>query len=141
MPQFHRTAAAFLAAATIAAASPAIGFAGELAEGDQVIELQEWRQMTEGRTVHYSLAGRHWGREYFHADRDSATFVSADGDCVTAPWVYADGVFCFSYTGMDCFRHVRRGDMLLALPLGDGAEQVIERITTEPLSCEPPLSS
>jgi hypothetical protein len=42
---------------------------------------------------------------------------------------------------MDCFRHIRRGDTLLAVPLSDGATQVIEKITDGPLSCEPPLSS
>ena len=115
--------------------------AGEILPGDQEISLQEWREMTEGRTVWYSLGGVHWGREYFHPGRDSATFVSADGDCATAPWVYADGVFCFAYTGMDCFRHIRRGGALLAVPLSDGATQVIEKITDGPLSCEPPLSS
>ena len=141
MFRFRRPLAAALATLALGAMPATVGLAGELASGDQVIGVEEWRQMTQGRTVHYSLGGRHWGREYFHPDRDSATFLSADGDCVTAPWVHADGVFCFAYTGMDCFRHVRRGDRLLALPLGDGAEQVIERITAEPLSCEPPLSS
>jgi hypothetical protein len=94
--------------------------AGALQPGDHEIGLEEWREMTDGRTVWYSLNGQHWGREYFHPGGSSATFISADGECVTAPWAYADGIFCFSYSGMDCFRHIRR----------DG-----------PLSCEPPLSS
>jgi len=126
-------------AITIAAAAAAA--AGEILPGDQEITVEEWREMTEGRTVWYTLDGAHWGREYFHPGRDSATFVSADGDCATAPWVYADGVFCFAYTGMDCFRHIRRDGVLLAVPLSDGATQVIEKITDGPLSCEPPLSS
>jgi hypothetical protein len=110
--------------------------------GDAPIPLEEWRALTTGRTVWYSLNGRHWGKEYFHPGRDSATFVTADGDCVTAPWIYADGLYCFAYAGMDCFRHVRRGETMLAIPYEPGGqEQVIERITDTPLSCEAPLSS
>lgn len=134
----HRAlaASALVLALTVAAAQ-----AGDILPGDQEIGLAEWREMTEGRTVWYTLDGRHWGREYFHPGTDSATFVSAEGDCATAPWVYAEGVFCFAYTGMDCFRHIRRGDQLLAVPLSDGVTQVIDKITDGPLSCEPPLSS
>lgn len=135
MPRALFAAALLLACATHATQ------AGEILPGDHQIDLDEWREMTDGRTVWYTLDGQHWGREYFHPGTDSATFVSANGDCATAPWVYADGVFCFAYTGMDCFRHIRRGDQLLAVPLSDGATQVIEKITDGPLSCEPPLSS
>ena len=128
-------AAALLPLLTLAAP------AADLQPGDEEIPLSEWREMTEGRTVWYSLNGVHWGKEYFHPGGASATFVGAEGMCATAPWAYADGLYCFSYTGMDCFRHVRRDGQLFALPLSDGAAQQIERITDGPLSCEPPLSS
>ncbi len=127
------------AALSLAFAAPAA--AGGLQPDDEVILLDEWREMTEGRIVWYTLRGGHWGKEYFHRGRDSATFVSAQGECVTAPWTYAEGIFCFAYTGMDCFRHVRRDGQLLAIPLSSGETQVIERITDGALSCEPPLSS
>lgn len=119
-------------------ATAAAATAGEIKPGDIEIPLSEWRQMTEGRTVHYTLDGRRWGSEHFHPGGISATFVAADGQCVTAPWTYAKGVYCFSYSGMDCFRHVRRGEGLFAIPLGGGLEQEIVAITAEPLSCEPP---
>lgn len=115
--------------------------AADLQPGDEEIPLSEWREMTDGRTVWYSLNGVHWGKEYFHPGGETATFVGAEGLCATAPWAFADGLYCFSYANMDCFRHVRRDGRLLALPLSDGTEQVIERITDGPLSCEPPLSS
>ena len=116
--------------------------ATELQPGDTPIPLAEWRQLTEGRVVWYSLDGRHWGREYFHRGRDVATFVAADGTCMTAPWVEAEGIYCFAYSGMDCFRHIRRDGQMMAVPLSDGDAQTIDRITDDgPLSCEPPLSS
>jgi len=129
----------FCAAALAALLAPAAG-AGDVQDGDEIILIDEWRAMTRGRTVYYSLDGVHWGKEYFHPEGDRATFLASSGDCVTAPWVYADGVYCFSYTGMDCFRHVRRDGQLLAIPLSEGQAQIIERITVEPLSCEPPLT-
>jgi hypothetical protein len=119
-------------------AAPAL--AGSAPEGEP-IPPEEWRALTAGRTVWYSLNGRHWGKEHFDAERDRATFLGADGACVTAPWMYADGVYCFAYGGMHCFRHLRRGETIVVVPLGDGAEQTVEKIDRTPLSCEPPLSS
>ena len=133
-----RPALALLTALTLAAPVAAT----ELMPGDETIPVAEWRRLTEGRVVWYSLDGRHWGREYFHRGRDIATFVAADGTCMTAPWVEAEGIYCFAYTGMDCFRHIRREGQMLAVPLGDGDAQTIDRISDDgPLSCEPPLSS
>jgi hypothetical protein len=128
----------------LALAAPVVAMAAgatEPAPADQPIGLDEWRALTDGRTVHYEIGGQLWGREHFHKGRDSATFVAPDGQCMTAPWAYAEGVYCFAYQGMDCFRHVRRGGRLFAVPLsGEGGAQEIVRITDEPLSCEPPLA-
>ena len=131
----HRLAAlAALIAAPALAAGPQ--------PGDVPIPLEEWRAMVEGRTVWYSLDGEHWGKEYFHPGKSSATFLARDGQCVTAPWVYAEGVYCFAYAGMHCFRHVRRGEEIVVIPIeGEGGEQTVERIDDAPISCEPPLSS
>jgi hypothetical protein len=130
-----------LAACLVAAAVPLSAQSSDVMPGDTPVPVEEWRALTEGRVVWYSLDGRHWGREYFHRGRDVATFVAEDGTCMTAPWVEAEGIYCFAYSGMDCFRHVRREGELIVLPLGDGAAQTIERITDDgPLSCEPALS-
>ncbi|TVQ52673.1 MAG: hypothetical protein EA355_14705 [Rhodobacteraceae bacterium] len=136
-----------LPAALIAAAA-VVSPAGVLATSDpevqteeEVIGLDEWRAMTEGRTVWYSLRGRHWGKEHFHRGRDEATFMTPQGECMTAPWMHNDGVFCFAYGGLHCFRHVRRDGELFAIPTAGGEEQRIVRIDDTPLSCEAPLSS
>jgi hypothetical protein len=132
------TALALVLAAPLAAMAAG---AAEPAPAEEPIGLTEWRAMTDGRTVHYEIGGQVWGREHFHKGRDSATFVAPDGECMTAPWAYAEGVYCFAYQGMDCFRHVRRGGRLFAVPLsGESGAQEIVRITDEPLSCEPPLA-
>jgi hypothetical protein len=115
--------------------------AGALASADQDIPIAEWREMTEGRIVWYSLDGRHWGREYFHPGGRAATFVAADGTCMTTSWTYANGVYCFAYGGLDCFRHVRRDGAMLAIPTSNGAIQTIDQITDGVLSCDDALSS
>lgn len=128
-----------LIAALALAAAPALA-AGPQPD-DVPIPLEEWRAMTEGRTVWYALRGEHWGKEYFHPGKDSATFLAASGECVTAPWAYAEGLYCFAYSGMHCFRHVRRDGEIVVIPLGEGEEQRVEKIDDTPVSCEPPLSS
>lgn len=111
-------------------------------DGGAPIPIEEWRAMTRGKTVWYALDGAHWGREYFHPDRDVATFLGRDGQCLTAPWAYVDGVYCFAYGGLHCFRHLRRDGEIVVVPVeGDGAEQTVERIDRTPVSCEAPLSS
>jgi hypothetical protein len=131
----------FLAIALIAAPLVApFALAGEDAPGEPIL-VDEWRAMTAGRTVWYSLNGEHWGKEHFHPSKDQATFVGADGECVTAEWIYADGVYCFAYGGLHCFRHLRRGGEIVIAPLGDGAVQTVEQIDRTPLSCEPPAMS
>lgn len=137
----RRRALPVLALALAAPLAAMAAGATEPAPADEPIGLAEWRAMTDGRTVHYEIDGQVWGREHFHKGRDSATFVAPDGECMTAPWAYAEGVYCFAYQGMDCFRHVRRDGRLFAVPIaGSGDTQEIVRITDEPLSCEPPLA-
>lgn len=126
----------FVLAALIAA--PAFASA---ASAEEPIPPEEWREMTLGRTVWYSLDGAPWGREHFHLDGRTATFVTHDGQCMTAPWAWSDGLYCFAYDGLHCFRHVRRDGAMLAVPESGEPAQVIEKITDEPLSCGPSLSS
>jgi hypothetical protein len=129
-----------LAAVLFAVTLPCMAPASDLLPGDVPVPVEEWRSLTEGRVVWYSLGGAHWGREYFYRGRNLATFIGHDGTCMTAPWIEADGVYCFAYSGLDCFRHVRRDGKLFVLPLGDGQPQTISRITDDgPLSCEPAL--
>jgi|OM-RGC.v1.023555888 hypothetical protein len=111
-------------------------------EAGTPIPPEEWRAMTRGKTVWYALDGAHWGREYFHPDSDVATFLGRDGQCLSAPWAHVDGVYCFAYGGLHCFRHLRRGEEIVVIPVdGDGGEQTVERIDRTPVSCEAPLSS
>lgn len=131
---------ATIAAVLLATALPAASLGETPLPDDLAVPVEEWRRLTEGRVVWYSLGGVHWGREYFHRGRNVATFVAYDGTCMTAPWIEADGIYCFAYSGLDCFRHVRREGQLTVLPLGGGQPQTIEKITDDgPLSCEPPL--
>ncbi len=105
------------------------------------IPVEDWREMTAGRVVWYSIEGRHWGREYYDPERDRAVFVGADGTCLSGGWAAQDGVYCFAYAGLHCFRHVRRGARIVILPVPDGVEQTVERITDDgPLACTPPLT-
>lgn len=108
---------------------------------ERAVPLEEWRALTDGRTVVYHLDGELWGREFFHPGGGRATFLFRDGACMTGAWTYADGLYCFAYSGLDCFRHLRRDGRLVIVPEGGGATQTVEAIESAPISCGPALSS
>ncbi|GIX13570.1 MAG: hypothetical protein KatS3mg118_1529 [Paracoccaceae bacterium] len=113
---------------------------------DQPIPLEEWRRMTEGRTVYYYVDGQFFGREYYWPGTDMVTFQHASGQCADARWDYADGIYCFHFDRPHCFAHVRRGERIFVIPRavplgGDETEQEVRRIVAAPFSCAPGLSS
>lgn len=120
--------------------------ADEPAAGDLPIPLQEWREMTAGRTVYYYIDGTFFGREYYWPGRDMVTFQHASGQCTDARWEFDAGIYCFFFDRAHCFSHVRRGDRIMIIPQsvpdgGLGSEQEVRQIVTMPFSCAPGLSS
>ena len=107
---------------------------------------REWRSLTAGRTVWYSLGGALWGRESYRTDEDSVVFQFPDGQCLEAFWSWDDPWYCFDFgaalgeDGPHCFRHVRHDGELWAISR-QGAPQRIERIDLSPVSCDPDASS
>ncbi|MGF1444744.1 MAG: hypothetical protein ACFBRM_00920 [Pikeienuella sp.] len=112
----------------------------DLAPGDRLIPGEEWRAMTTGKVVWYAIEGRLWGREFFHPNGTQSIFVASDGTCLEGVWWEGNGVYCFSYEGLHCFRHVLRGDQILIVSITGGEVQTVERITDDgPLACTPPM--
>lgn len=116
-----------------ALSAPAGGHSAEAA-----IPLEEWRALTLGKTVHYSIGGRPAGREYYPEAGDFAVFLTPDGMCVEGPWAFDEGRFCFLYgEALQCFAHLRRGDDIVSRPEAGGDEQIVARISKdEPISCD-----
>ncbi|MEM7547375.1 MAG: hypothetical protein AAF367_17740 [Pseudomonadota bacterium] len=107
--------------------------------GDSLIGLGEWTRLTSGKTVYYSIDGEYQGKEYYAPGEAFLVFIAPDGQCIEGVWAYTDGRFCFSYgADFQCFAHLRRGEKLFSRPDTGGAEQEIERIVEEPLTCGVP---
>jgi hypothetical protein len=133
-----RLAAFALALALMPALSPAIA-------GDEPIPPEEWRKMTLGRTVYYYIGGSFFGREYYWPGSDMVTFQHVSGACAEAPWDFAEGRYCFYFDRAHCFRHVRRGDEIVIIPVNpeneDATEQTVKKIAPVSFTCDPGTTS
>ena len=109
------------------------------ATADGLLSLDEWTELTDGKTVHYSVDGQDAGREYYPTGGGFAVFVAPDGSCVEGPWAHTDGRFCFWYgADFQCFYHRRKGEELVSEPDSGGQVQIITDIKdNEPLFCAP----
>ena len=114
------------------------------------IPLEDWRARVLGRTVHYYIDGEPFGREYYFPDGRGVIFQHVGGTCLEGEWVYREAIAAYCYLwpeAVSCFRHVMRGDETLILPVEpDGSPslsgpQTVERITPQPLSCGPAVTS
>lgn len=111
-----------------------------LAPGEQPFSAEEWRALTDGKTLYYFEWGRFTGREHYHAGSDRVTFArTEDRGCVEGTYIDAvaprgEVVFCFDWDERVCFQHFRRDGEIIARRQ-DGGEAVIFKITDEPLAC------
>ncbi len=110
----------------------------DLGTGLRQIPVEDWRALAIGRVVWYAIDGVHWGREYYFPDGQRAVFLASDGTCLSGIWWEAEGVYCFAYEGLHCFRHVEVDGRILVVSTTGGEVQTVERITEDgPLSCAP----
>lgn len=109
------------------------------AASETVMSSDEWRRITEGKTVHYEIDGAPGGREYYPRGQSFAVFVRPDGSCVEGPWAHAEDRFCYWYgADFQCFYHIKRGKTLLSRPDTGGADLKIVKIEkSAPPRCEP----
>jgi hypothetical protein len=111
------------------------------------VPQEEWRALTEGRTVWYFARDGLWGRElYRRPDADASggivTFEHRDGLCLDARWTHNAGLYCFDFGEgpPHCFRHLRWEGRLFAISLS-GDVQEVKRIDNSGVSCgAPPVS-
>lgn len=106
--------------------------------GDAMIEPDDWRAMTSGKTLYYFKDGELYGKEYYAPD-GGVTFRFPSGLCVEGRWAHADGKYCFAFQGDDqlhCFWHVMREDKVVVIGEADGEEQTVDRFEDgEPMGC------
>ena len=131
-------------AAAILAALPVVAAATEpRLPGLADIPVEEWRQMSEGRTLTYTIGGEFWALERYAPGSDRVTLQFHDGSCLEGRWEYVAPLYCFHWEGegTSCFRHARLGQDILVLETRDGVEtgalQTMSAVSDAPLSCGP----
>lgn len=138
----HRLPAA--AVATLAVLLPAMLSAASQtpAEGTD-IPVEEWRAMSEGRTLTYRIDGELWALEHYTPGTNRVQIELFDGTCMTGTWDYAAPHYCFHWDGQgtSCFRHTRKGDEILVIEASDGHDtpmtQTMTGVSDTPLACGP----
>lgn len=107
----------------------------------------EWRALSDGKTLFYLEWGRFTGRERYFAGSDRVVFQrTEDNGCSDgvyafreAPEAAGGGLYCFYWDERVCFQHFKRGDQIIARRV-DGSEAVIFRINEEPVTCSDEVS-
>ncbi|RMF34364.1 MAG: hypothetical protein D6754_15175 [Alphaproteobacteria bacterium] len=128
-----------IALALILLAAPMAAAAGAR---DKPIPLEEWRSMTDGRTVYYYIDGVFFGREHYWPGTNMVTFQHASGLCADAHWTYRNGIYCFHFDRPHCFAHVHRAGRIVIIPDNvepdeTAQEQEVRLISPAPFSCQP----
>lgn len=124
------------------AAPAADGGTPEAGEGERTyLDAEGFRLLFEGKTVHLSSGGRHYGSEYYKPG-DHSIWIAAGSPCRKGDWYYQSEHICFLYQedGPYCWRVFRRDGRFFAEST-DGFELEIYKIENKPLRCEDDLVS
>lgn len=93
-----------------------------------------FRDLVEGRTVHYTYEGEYYGSEQFFTG-DRATWQNPSGSCERGHWWEAGVEMCFRYGTVSCWKVFEAGDRRHAVSRS-GLKVDIESIDDKPLLCE-----
>lgn len=117
--------------------------------GERNLGEDEIRDMTSGKTFHYTLLGEPRGAEQHFTD-GRVTWLLPDGECMHGVWIVKKEVLCYFY-GLDrygCWNVVANSEdgttsfRHAPVDLDGAADQnspsvYINRISEEPVSCAP----
>lgn len=108
----------------------------------EIVTPEEFRAISEGKTLYFTRNGRLFGIEQFYKRRRS-TWQFADGECDDGVW-YPEGEYiCFQYTknpDAQCWTFLKTDDGYVARPEGAGPESdlFLHSIDQKPLDCKGP---
>ncbi len=106
------------------------------------ISYEDWRAMTDRKTVVYEIDGETYGYESYRGG-GNVTIRLADGSCIDGTWFMQQTAFCFDWQGgpLNCFNHKRLDGAIYVVGLENGVEtadiQMVSRIANIPVSCGP----
>lgn len=105
------------------------------------LDADAFRALFEGKTLHLSADGLHYGSEYYQ-EGDKAIWIAAGQPCRSGYWYYRQDQICFQYEddGPFCWRIFKSQDDFFAEST-DGFQLRIYAIEDKPLSCQSELLS
>lgn len=114
--------------------------------GERILNEDEIRTLTSGKTFHYTLLGEPRGDEQHYED-GRVTWVLPDGMCMRGVWIVKGEVLCYFYgiTRYGCWNVIQGADEgyrhspvdLDGAPDDDSPSVYINRISEEPVTCAP----
>jgi len=117
--------------------------------GERNLSEDEIRDLTSGKTFHYTLLDQPRGDEQHYED-GRVTWLLPDGQCMHGVWIVKEEILCYFY-GLDrygCWNVVadsssgstefRHSPVTLEGEVSDSPSVLINRISEEPVSCAPP---
>lgn len=117
--------------------------------GERNLSEDEIRDLTSGKTFHYTLRGESRGEEQHYAD-GRVTWRLPEGECMHGVWIAKEEILCYFY-GIDRFgcwnvvadtasnpTQFSHASVDLDGERTDSPSVYINRISEEPVSCAPP---
>ena len=115
--------------ALIAAAS--FGWAAD----GEALSPEDFLALVEGKTVHYTKDGKHYGSERFYG-KGRATWQFPGATCDDGVYWAVEDELCFQYGTPSCWSVLEGADEKRTAISRDGFSVIIDRIDNEPLKCD-----
>ncbi len=109
---------------------------------EEIVTPQEFKDISEGKTLYFSRDGRLFGIEQFYK-RHRSTWQFADGECDDGVWYPQGDYICFQYTknpDAQCWTFLKTDKGYVARAQGAGPEfdLFLRSVDQEPLNCKGP---
>ena len=110
--------------------------------GQTPLSVEEFKRLSDGKTLYFSRAGRFYGAEQY-LQNNRTRWQYADGQCTEGRWFGEGNALCFEYEDVpeaQCWIMWEEGGDLLARPL-EAPQTVpieLERKDEFPLPCAGP---
>jgi len=105
------------------------------AEETPLLSPEAFLERVEGKTVHYTVDGQHYGTERFYG-KGRATWQFPSANCEDGLYWPAKENLCFRYGTVSCWSVVEDAENIMTATSQDGFSVVIDRIDNAPLQCD-----
>ncbi len=104
-------------------------------EEARLLSPDEFLSRVEGKTVHYTVDGQHYGTERFYG-KGRATWQFPADTCEDGLYQSLKEEICFRYETTSCWSVFEDAENQMSATSRDGFRVVIEQIDDTPLRCD-----